>query len=476
MLKRYQTLIFSIMLIFLAITSKGYCDSVGVNPPREELEKRIEEVAKRRGIPSVILKSIARVESVFQQYNRDGSVYTSSSGSIGLMQIYNAYGQFDTERLKYDIDYNIEAGAEVLLQKWSMANDKLPRIGDMNPNILENWYFAIWAYNGWSQKNNPNTNMKKYTYQELVYMVSEEEYNQKITPIDARLLPSSGLPSKNTSYNTPQEIHYGDIVMYEPNDIVKLDGKNTMSIVSTPNGSKVGTVTADMTLKIVEGPSLNSGYFWYKVEESNNGLKGWLKGNWITKIDEVSLYPFEDIENIWARDYILALHEKGIVAGEGDSFNPSEHITRQEMSIILSKALNLDGSDYELTYADDLSIKSWAIEHVKAVSKAGLLSGRGEFNLFDPEGLITRQEAAIIISKIVGYEGQGSEQEFIELEYTDSDEISSYALEAVKNVQAKGLMSGVNGAFKPTSFLTRQEACKVIYDILEYIGVESISE
>lgn len=461
------------MMIFLTMTSKGYCDSVGINPPREELERRVEEVAKKRGIPSIILKSIARVESVFQQYRSDGSVYTSSSGSIGLMQIYNKYGQFDNERLKYDIDYNIEAGAEILLQKWSMANERLPRIGDMNPNVLENWYFAIWAYNGWSQKNNPNTNMKKHTFQELVYMVAEEEYNQKITPIDDKLLPATGLPSKNIHYDTPQEVHYGDILMYEPNDIVKLDGRSTMSVLNSPDGSKVADVTSDMSLEITEGPSLNDGYFWYKVVEPNQGIEGWLKGNWITKIDEASLYPFEDIENIWSRDYILALHEKGIVSGEGENFNPNEYINRQEMSTILSKALALDGSDYELTYADTSSIKNWAIEHVKAVSKAGLFTGRGEFNLFDPEGLITRQEAAIIISEIVGYQQQDLSQETVVLEYADIDKVAKYALEAIINVQAKGLMTGTNGMFRPTDFLTRQEACKIIYDILEYISVES---
>lgn len=474
MLKRHRTIILCVMLIFLTMTSKGYCDSAGINPPREELEQRIEQVAKKRGIPSVLLKAIVRVESVFQQYRSDGSVYTGSSGSIGLMQIYNAYGQFDTERLKYDIDYNIEAGAEVLLQKWSMANEKLPQIGDMNPNVLENWYFALWAYNGWLQRNNPNANLKKHTYQELIYMVAEEEYNQIITPIDAKLLPATGLPSKKSHYDTPQEIHYGDILMFQPNDIVKLDGRNTMSILSSPNGSKVANVNVDMSLEIIEGPSLNSGYFWYKVIEPNTGVEGWLKGNWITKIDEASLYPFEDIENIWSRDYILALHEKGIVSGEGENFNPSELITRQEMSIILSKALSLDGSDYELTYADANSIKSWAVEYVKAVSKAGLFTGRGEFNLFDPEGLITRQEAAIIISEIVGYEEQDLSQETIVLEYTDSDKIANYAIEAIFNVQAKGLMTGTNGEFRPTDFLTRQEACKIVYDILEYIAVDNV--
>ena len=48
-------------------------------------------------------------------------------------------------------------------------------VGNMDPNILENWYFALWAYNGWSQSNNPvSPYAKKYTYQQLVYDVIEK--------------------------------------------------------------------------------------------------------------------------------------------------------------------------------------------------------------------------------------------------------------------------------------------------------------
>ena len=93
----------------------------GVNPSREEIELMIEEVAIKRGIPAILLKGIARVESVYKHFNNDGSPKVSGT-SIGLMQINNIHGGYEDYKLKYNIRYNIEAGADVLLNKWSMSS------------------------------------------------------------------------------------------------------------------------------------------------------------------------------------------------------------------------------------------------------------------------------------------------------------------------------------------------------------------
>lgn len=466
MLKKILISFICTTMIFAFSLERSYASTAYVNPPRHELERKVEEVARKRGIPSVILKSIARVESVYKQFNPDGSVFTGVSGSIGLMQIYNKYGWFDDEKLKYDIDYNIEAGADVLLRKWDLALEKLPQIGNMDPNILENWYFAIWAYNGWSESNNPNTGLKDRTFQELVYYIAEKEYEQVITPIDSSLLPASGLPSKNDKFETPENFHYGDILTYSEGDIVKLDGKKVTNLKNEPNGANVVEINDLMELQIMEGPVLNKGYYWYKVKVDEINSEGWLVGNWITKIGTV--YPFTDISDNWSMDYILKLHEMSIVNGSGDKFYPNDQITRQEMSVMLSRALHLepiDTTNVDIEISDLESIESWAVEHVMAVTKADLMPIDEDTMTFNPEEYITREEAAIIISNSVGY----IDSIDFELDYIDKEEISDEALMAVKNVQAQGIMVGSNNEFRPKDYLTRGEACKLIYDMLNFI-------
>ncbi len=194
-----------IIIIFVFVFTINTFVFAGVNPSREELELMIERVAEKRAIPAILLKAIARVESCYEHYRADGSPKINGT-SIGLMQINNKNGGYDSERLKYDIMYNIEAGADVLLNKWAMSSyNEVASVGDMDPNVLENWYFALWAYNGWSQSNNPNiyqSYTKKYTYQQLIYDVIEKEYGGKIHNIDFSYLPATGKPSRSLVVHT----------------------------------------------------------------------------------------------------------------------------------------------------------------------------------------------------------------------------------------------------------------------------------
>ena len=49
--------------------------------------------------------------------------------------------------------YNIGRGAAILIDKWNAAPDARPIAGidtNSDPHIVENWYFAVWSYNGFT--------------------------------------------------------------------------------------------------------------------------------------------------------------------------------------------------------------------------------------------------------------------------------------------------------------------------------------
>jgi hypothetical protein len=470
--RRVLSFVLSIFLLLVTVVNPTYAANNRINPSRKELEKKIEEVAKRKGIPTVILKSIARVESVFKQYNPDGTVYTGRSGSIGLMQIHNVYGWFDDYRLRYDIDYNIEAGADVLLMKWKMANEKLPKIGDMNPNILEHWYFALWAYNSWVESNNPNmvpykyrTWTKKYTYQQLIYMVAEKEYGQKITPIDPKLLPKKGLPSKKLVFDTPEEFHYGDIILYEKGDLVKVDVEESLTLRDAPNGKEIGEFNGGEVLEILEGPTLKDGFFWYRIKEREGNRQGWVARNWLVKVGDVQrgVYPFKDIEDSWAIDYIVDLHNKGIISGDNYNFYPNKYVTREEMCAFISKAFNIESSDIELNYKDMNQISQWAVPYIKAVSKDNIIPGFSD-NTFRPKEYMTREEVCRVIAKFLN-----DNDEDTELKFKDLNDLSPESIEAIELVYENGIINGKSPElFYPKDFITRAEISKIIWGLLSY--------
>ena len=138
---------------------------------------------KKYHVPPMILFGMAFQESRWQQFNADGTTYLNKDdGGIGIMQLTGSTaGPFNHDSLMNDIAYNIDAGVQVLAGqgmqvpkgKW----DATPVIGDGNGMVgrekLENWYYAVWAYNSWGAVNNPNWTGQPKTnptpYQELVY-------------------------------------------------------------------------------------------------------------------------------------------------------------------------------------------------------------------------------------------------------------------------------------------------------------------
>ncbi|MEL7649402.1 MAG: S-layer homology domain-containing protein [Sedimentibacter sp.] len=481
-----------ILLIFVFVFAFNTLAFAGSNPSRAELESMIDEVARERAVPSVLLKAIARVESVFEQFNSDGTPKISGS-SIGLMQVSNRNGGYDSNRLKYDIRYNIEAGADVLLNKWSMSSyQSLSSVGNMDPNILENWYFALWAYNGWAQSNNPNivtSYAKKYTYQQMIYNVIEKEYGKKVSNIDFSYLPSSGLPSRSLVVPTPAYASSGDIVFYEKNDYVRTDGvRDSYQLRDEPAGKYIRELEGNQLGIITDGPVLKNGFYWYKVYVDEN-TEGWIERNWLLRTGDTEhgRYVYDDIAFHWARKDIMDLYNKGIIS-ESKSFNPDSIATKEEFFIFLSKAIDVNNEedskevvaaeneasttegvttieDSKLPFSDASEIHPWAVTYIEDVYDRGLLKSYREE--LEPLERLTRKEATIIMDGIFD-EDQKYENLDITTVFKDLGNLSQEEKEAIKTAYTNGLISGKgSGSFCPDDYLSRAEAAAIMVKVSE---------
>ncbi len=77
----------------------------------------------------------------------------------GVMQITSGMGGgagFDPNLVVADYRYGIGTGAKILIDKWNSRYSLGYRVGENDPRIVEDWYYAVWAYNGFAWKNNPN--------------------------------------------------------------------------------------------------------------------------------------------------------------------------------------------------------------------------------------------------------------------------------------------------------------------------------
>lgn len=106
---------------------------------------------------------------------------------------------------------------------------------------------------------------------------------------------------------------------------------------------------------------------------------------------------FADTDKHWAADAIGTVAALGIVTVDGTgNFRPNAPITREEMAVIMTRALKLEPSAASSAFKDESSISTWATDAVSTAVAKGLLSGF-EDGTFRAQAQATRAEAATLI-------------------------------------------------------------------------------
>lgn len=174
-----------------------------------------------------------------------------------------------------------------------------------------------------------------------------------------------------------------------------------------------------------------------------------------------------DVNGHWAAEQIGKWADKGIIKGNPDgTFAPDRSITRAEFSSIICRIFGyIDMS--KNTFAD-VQANAWYYNDVSKASAAGIIKGDG--TKFRPNDPITRQEAAVIISRAFKTEPKYADAAN---KYSDKNSIASWAFDAVNALTSNGYLSGrAGGSFAPTAGITRAETIKLIDNILSDIKNE----
>ncbi|MCL1791930.1 MAG: G5 domain-containing protein [Peptococcaceae bacterium] len=185
----------------------GTKPATGQNLSHGDMARIFEEVGKAKNIPPEILKAIGWVESTWRQFDPQGNPRLGGGVYAGIMQVDTQRVDEDTlYKLKYDIRFNIEYGADILIAKWNAV----PKIGNGDKTILENWYFALWAYNGLFASNNPNQNPgNTYQHKILKAMANPQYPAVPVTVTPYTDVPAgASQPSPGGTYPTPAPAHY----------------------------------------------------------------------------------------------------------------------------------------------------------------------------------------------------------------------------------------------------------------------------
>lgn len=116
--------------------------------------------------------------------------------------------------------------------------------------------------------------------------------------------------------------------------------------------------------------------------------------------------PSEEVDGKWYVRFLNATEKQDLIT-EADKGKAEEHVTREEMAVILSKILK--GNllpDYKIevpkpiTFIDVEDLKTDSIEITRTLTDKGLLNGRGH-QIFAPKSTLTRAEAAVVMSRVL---------------------------------------------------------------------------
>ena len=173
-----------------------------------------------------------------------------------------------------------------------------------------------------------------------------------------------------------------------------------------------------------------------------------------------SSVSFTDIAHISNKDDILYLANRHVIKGNADgTFNPSVDISRAHFATMIVRALGLEAQSTSTPFVDTKG--KWYEQDVQALYEAGIINGTSA-KTFSPDKKLTRQQAALIMARVLRYAGVETAAYEKTVSYKDNSKISKEALNDISILANLGIMSGSNQSFNPQNNLKRSQMAKIL--------------
>ncbi|MCY9657914.1 S-layer homology domain-containing protein, partial [Paenibacillus anseongense] len=179
---------------------------------------------------------------------------------------------------------------------------------------------------------------------------------------------------------------------------------------------------------------------------------------------------FGDTATHWAKNEIEQMANKWLVQGiSKEEFRPDQPVTRAELAAMIVRTLGIKSSGDDASFKD-MNTKEWYNNAVNAAVKAGIITGY-EDGTFRPEQTITRQEMAVMMSRALlaaGYNEQKVQGEAPS--YEDQKQIQPWSQEAIDHLGKLKLMEGTSSSsFDPDKEATRAQSAVMLLRLLQIL-------
>ena len=184
--------------------------------------------------------------------------------------------------------------------------------------------------------------------------------------------------------------------------------------------------------------------------------------------------PFYDVSQTdWFYTPVGYAYEKGLFSGmDANHFSPGSPMNRAMLMSVLHRLAGSPGTIAQVSFTD-VPAGSWYAQAVVWGAAQGITSGKGG-GLFDPDGLVTREQAvAMMYNYAVTYMGLSAGAGADLSGYADLSRLSSWARPAMAWAVEQGVISGVtNGSaltLEPQRSATRAEMATMLRAFCENI-------
>lgn len=236
---------------------------------------------------------------------------------------------------------------------------------------------------------------------------------------------------------------------------------DTVTVKPRPDdGYEVDTITVtDQNGKPVEVTVKPDGTYTFKQPSGKVKIEVTYK-----PVETLWNNPFADVsEGDWYYEAVQFVQERGLMNGYSDGrFGPNDTLSRAQLAQILFNKEGRPGVNYLLTFSDVAS-EAWYTEAIRWAASQGIVGGYGD-GTFGPNDPITREQLAVMLWRYSGSPAATGK----ELHFNDTDEISGFALEALRWAVENGILNGYgDGRLGSQGQATRAQVAQMLKNFIE---------
>ncbi|WP_204787480.1 S-layer homology domain-containing protein [Paenibacillus oryzisoli] len=228
----------------------------------------------------------------------------------------------------------------------------------------------------------------------------------------------------------------------------QLDPEQTAAVLFLPDGTMAPVPTL-----FVKQPD---GSYVALIQRMGNSTYGLITGS----------RTFADLSGHWSERHIEVMAGRLLVNGDSEGrFRPDDAITRAEFAKLLTDAFALPEKDVRTTFSD-VDPSAWYSASFRKAVSFGLMEGY-DGGLFRPDAFVTREELAVMLDRAIHLTGYKYDSPPQSIQLLEGEQLNDWSKAAIEGMVGLGIITGdQEHRIRPSQPATRAEAAVMLKRML----------